>query len=141
MNTTGTWEIHCNASPDFTRKYGRKVKAVGGTYSVCRGYSEKRYVKIPNTPEGRKVADAVIREFGRYHGSGRKNSCVVISRGVVEPIYANPNITTKNWLDMSWVPVQYVPRGEGIDKAQEMVEKAAQQAVARGYVVGFEVAS
>ena len=61
-NTTANWEIHCKPDAAFTRKYGRKVKAVGGSYGDCRGYAETRYVVIPDSPEGRKVADAVIRD-------------------------------------------------------------------------------
>jgi len=58
-------EIHLNSSPDFTRKgYGKKVKAVGGKFAECRGYSSIRFVHIPmlgNT----ELIDEVIHKFGQ----------------------------------------------------------------------------
>jgi len=132
-NTTANWEIHIGSCSDFTRKgYGRKVKAVGGRFSTCRGYCDKRYVHIPDTPEGRKVADAVIKAFP----AGAKTT--IISRGVIKAVYEGREDYCR-WGNMAWVPVQYVdPRSEGTTEARAKCEKAAQQAIRRGYVSGYE---
>jgi hypothetical protein len=69
-------ELHLNGSPDFTRKYGHKVKSLGGRYSACRGYSIKRFVDVPWTTEGQSLANELIAEFGNS-----KRTTVVL-RGV-----------------------------------------------------------
>jgi hypothetical protein len=39
-----TLEIHCNPDPAFVRELGPRVKALGGSYSDCRGDTSRRYV-------------------------------------------------------------------------------------------------
>jgi len=136
MNTTtASWEIHCDASSDFTKKgFGRKVKAVGGHFSKCRGYCDKRFVHIPDTPEGREVADAVIAAFPHY------GKTTIISRGVIKAV-RNDRPEFTRWYNMAWVEVQYIKGNETIADARAKCEKAAQQAVSRGYVDGYEFAT
>lgn len=53
-------------NPEFVRKFGRRVKAVGGRYSSCRGYHYTRFVHIPvNTTfasgyKGLKLAQEIL---------------------------------------------------------------------------------
>ncbi len=68
-------ELHLGTSPEFTR-YSKKVKALGGRYSDCRGNAYKRFVDLPWTPEGRELANKLIAEFGR----GKRTTAIV--RGV-----------------------------------------------------------
>lgn len=57
-------DLHLNSSPEFSR-YAKKVRALGGRYSECRGYSPKRYVTLPWTDDGRKLANLLISKFGQ----------------------------------------------------------------------------
>jgi hypothetical protein len=57
-------ELHIGTSPEFS-KYSKKVKALGGKYSDCRGNTYKRFVTLPWTPEGRELADTLVAKFGR----------------------------------------------------------------------------
>ena len=70
-------ELHIGTSPEFSR-YSKKVKALGGKYTDCRGYSSKRYVTLPWTEEGRALADKLVAEFGRRFSHGT----TLIVRGV-----------------------------------------------------------
>lgn len=56
-------ELHLGPSASFT-KYSKRVKALGGKYSDCRGNTYKRFVTLPWTPEGRELADKLVAEFG-----------------------------------------------------------------------------
>lgn len=140
-NTTlnAAWELHLRPSPEFTKKgYGRKVRALGGRWNECRGYAYKRFVTLPDTPAGRALADILIAEFGPRNGKGT----TVISRGVIQAVYEH-RTDYGHWSNMAWVEVQYVkPQdGEGVAAARAKCEKAAQQAVARGFVSGYKFAS
>lgn len=68
-------ELHLSSSPLFT-KYAKKVKALGGKYSECRGHSNTRYVHLPLTGEGRALANRLVAEFSA------RPVTVVIARGV-----------------------------------------------------------
>jgi hypothetical protein len=57
-------ELHLGTSPEFSR-YSKKVKALGGTYSECRGYASHRFVHLPLTEDGKALANKLISEFGR----------------------------------------------------------------------------
>lgn len=57
-------ELHLGTSPEFTR-YSKKVKALGGTYSQCRGNAGYRFVDLPLTEDGRALVNELIARFGR----------------------------------------------------------------------------
>lgn len=73
-------ELHLASSPEFSR-YSKKVKAIGGSYSACRGNCYKRYVSLPWTDEGRALANKLIAEFGRGKSNSNRGTPVV-ARGV-----------------------------------------------------------
>lgn len=59
-----TLELHIWGGPDFTRlAWARKVKDLGGRYSECRGYEDMRFVFLPNTAPGRKLAAELGAQF------------------------------------------------------------------------------
>jgi hypothetical protein len=58
-------ELHLGTSPEFSR-YSKKVKALGGTYSECRGHASYRFVSLPLTEDGKALANKLIAEFGRH---------------------------------------------------------------------------
>jgi hypothetical protein len=68
-------ELHLSSSPLFS-KYAKKVKALGGRYTECRGHSHTRYVHLPLTSEGRSLANRLIAEFSA------RPATTVIARGV-----------------------------------------------------------
>lgn|SRR5262245_33786297 len=53
-------ELHVGTSPEFTRVFGARVKAQGGSYSHARGYGEKRFVKLPLNARGLALAEAIL---------------------------------------------------------------------------------
>ncbi len=54
------WRIHAPADSDFPRRFGARVRAIGGTFSRIRGQVDCRFVYLPGTPEGRKIADEIL---------------------------------------------------------------------------------
>lgn len=76
-------ELHLTGSPEFSR-YSKKVKAIGGSYSACRGHSHTRFVHLPLDEAGRSLANKLIAEFGRGrnpHARGDSGTVVVV-RGI-----------------------------------------------------------
>ena len=55
-------ELHVNGNTALTKRFGKKIKAAGGTYSECRGHSYKRFVTLPI--EGNEaLINALATEF------------------------------------------------------------------------------
>lgn len=73
-------ELHLDASPTFTRRFGKKVQAAGGHYSHARGDTTTRYVHVP-VKEVKLIAD-LLNEFPR--AGWRTKHQVVITRDTVE---------------------------------------------------------
>jgi len=79
-----TLEMHLSASPAFTAKrWGHRVKNLGGRYSECRGDRDTRFVELPATRDGYLLADALLRDFRKYGC----NKTTVVVRG-----YDLPNV-------------------------------------------------
>ena len=94
-------ELHLSPHTEgWTRKFGKKVKEAGGTYSACRGTSDTRYVVLP------VAAWELINEIVRFEVSyrielGTKSEVKVpmIARGLDVPGY--------NGQYPSWMSVHY----------------------------------
>ena len=104
------WELHLFPSTEFTKKFGKKVKAAGGTYSACRGYCDRRYVTVPSTCV--ELIDALLAAYP----TGR--TCAVLR-------------TPSRFSRPSWVVVQH---GQTAAELEAGVERAAERAVKRGYL-------
>lgn len=89
-------ELHLGTSPEFTR-YSKKVKALGGRYSDCRGHASKRYVTLPWSDEGRALANKLFEEFVWCPKT------TLIVRGVDS--YRNKHV-------QAWVIVHKIDKGE-----------------------------
>lgn len=89
-------ELHLGTSPEFTR-YSKKVKALGGKYSDCRGNASKRFVTLPWSDEGRALANKLFEEFVWC----QKTTLIV--RGVDS--YRNKHV-------QAWVIVHKIDKGE-----------------------------
>jgi hypothetical protein len=114
-------ELHLYGEPSFT-KFAKQVKALGGHYSACRGMQRTRYVVLPWTEAGRKLANRLFAKYGTPT-SGKKG-VTVIARGVDK--YNEQHVP-------AWVTVQYIEKKENdpMGKLLELYRKAFQQAVDR----------
>lgn len=78
-------ELHLGPDPDFTKCHSRQVKAMGGTYTECRGYNDTRFVTLPNDDRGRALANELMRRYPGHdwgaRGSKRNRTCVVFRGG------------------------------------------------------------
>lgn len=92
--------VDIGADPKFTRKFGQRVKAVGGRYSDVRGHCERRYVHLPACalPLADEIArtyrpDVVVVESGRFRELGLRASSgmKVFSRGQLAAIDYRPS--------------------------------------------------
>lgn len=59
--------------PDFPRRFGKRVKAAGGSYSSCRGHDHRRYVHLP-LPGNEVLFNTLVCE--------QQNGCTVVVRGL-----------------------------------------------------------
>ena len=85
-------ELHLSGNPELIKKYGKKIKAVRGHYSECRGYQNKRFVTVPATetdlinvlvqtyPWGNTKTTMVARESGPTYGNALNNNLYYYSR-------------------------------------------------------------
>lgn len=53
-------ELHIAADPTFTRKWGKRVKIVGGSYSDIRGHAYKRYVMLPFNEQTASLVEGIV---------------------------------------------------------------------------------
>jgi hypothetical protein len=82
-----TLEVHCDTAP-LTRSMARRIKAVAGRYSDCRGDCVKRFVHLPVTPAGLALADEVIRERGLRNADGQV--CVIFRHARLRAYSTHP---------------------------------------------------
>jgi hypothetical protein len=76
-------ELHLSPCPELVKRYGKRIKAIGGSYSACRGYDTKRFVDIPATDEGLILCDVLRDQFAPMNRKGqrRRQRATVILRG------------------------------------------------------------
>lgn len=102
-----SFELHLNPSPDFTREgWGRKVKAVEGKFAACRGHTDIRFVTVPNTDAGQKLADELVQHFPKHKRT------TVICRG-----------TGVSGDASSWITVQRVASFESSAPTEVVLDK------------------
>ena len=95
----GRFTVRFYDLPDFTRRYGRRVRAVGGSYSECRGSTQYRNVEMPGTPEAFALADELLAELVKIEGAKLSERTVLIADGPMP--HSNCGRVE------SWVTVQY----------------------------------
>lgn len=103
--------LHLDAQP-LSASFVRRIKAVGGKYSHCRGDRMTRYIDLPSTEI------TLINELVRKHGNGKTTM-------VMRPNTRLP----------SWVVVQYVDARHTHSPCDQFKRKyaaALEQAKARG---------
>jgi hypothetical protein len=72
--TVKTLRVDIGGNPDFTKKgYGRRLVAMGGRFSECRGQSYERYLTVPTTAAGLDLAAEAIEAFGGRSLTSRRN--------------------------------------------------------------------
>ena len=62
--------LDLNTDPTFVKKYGKKVKEVGGSYDAARGQISHRFVYLPIAAES--LINDVWREFGSWDHTSKK---------------------------------------------------------------------
>lgn len=111
----------------FTRRYGSKIKALGGHYSECRGHQNKRSVGLPGTKHGLLLADQILAEAwdvetlpGYKHLEDR---VTMIAESPCDPHVGHIP---------AWVNVQY-PRtvAEFMEKIRAALEQAVERKIIR----------
>jgi hypothetical protein len=76
-------ELHLSSDATFTSgTWARKVKNLDGKYSECRGYDDTRFVVLPNTAPGRKLAAELMAKFPHFGPFSRKNRTGFILRDI-----------------------------------------------------------
>jgi hypothetical protein len=92
-------EIRLDLSPDptFTRRFGKRVKALGGSYDHVRGYANRRHVHMPfETSEQRDLVDAMLQTYPM--GGWRKKGTTVVF-GCAQRTYP------QSWMKVFEVPL------------------------------------
>jgi hypothetical protein len=80
-----TLRVDIGSNSDFTSKgFGKRLRAMGGNYSLCRGYDSTRFLDVPNTPEGLDFAADAIRAFGHGLLLNRKEGTRIVLKPVTE---------------------------------------------------------
>lgn len=126
-------ELQLGGSSSFTaRRFGQKVKALGGRYNECRGLLEVRGVHLELTPAGIELAQELLREFpASYH---RADQTPVVYRGF--PGMLKPWATVQKGEDLEKTTAAFVAGYEqhvqrGLAASAETLEAAAQTEAAR----------
>jgi len=91
----GVVRMDLTTSPSLVKRFGKKIKTAGGTYSKCRGYADYRYVSLPLNDDTRDLINTLIREYGKT--GGKDTTMVARSTGVSGA--------------QAWMDVHYVPHG------------------------------
>lgn len=91
----GSVELHLNPDPSLPRRFGKRIKKMGGSYRAARGHADTRFVSIPWTAEGRDLANTLVEQFGRDFGS--KKTVCIMRGGEIKHTFP------------AWVVVQNVP--------------------------------
>jgi putative transposon-encoded protein len=94
MREIAGFELHISGASRFTVKYGKQVKQIGGKYSRMKPtFGNKRYVDIPNTFVGRKLVDAIMRDFGNE--KRKRDHFIIIKVAGYDPSPSWVNVTYK----------------------------------------------
>ena len=65
-----TFTITISTDPEMTKRFGRKVKKLGGKYDHARGgYNYRRGVTLPINDDGFALGQTLLKEFPNYKGA------------------------------------------------------------------------
>jgi len=77
----GAFELHLRVSVELTPTMRKRIKEMGGKYSECRGNSDRRFVTIPNSAEGRELSAQLLNKSADgVRSSGKRYTAVCILR-------------------------------------------------------------
>jgi hypothetical protein len=78
--------VDISPDPDFTKRgWGMRVRKIGGEYSECRGYADKRFVTLPFNADGRALASSLTKTFPTpptFRGKGNRNKVTWVAEGL-----------------------------------------------------------
>jgi len=69
---------------DLPRRWGHRIRELGGEYSEARGASMVRYVKLPASPAGIALAATLVREY-HVPGMSRESGAPFCTTAVARP--------------------------------------------------------
>jgi len=100
-------ELQLNPSHDLPRVHGKRIKALGGRYRACRGYSDTRYVHLPCTKQGLCLADELVSVYPsrKRNVAGtpvvfrpeRADTCVFYIAVDSPPLYEHAALMARAW--------------------------------------------
>jgi len=70
--SVGAFELHLPSAFELSQSRRKKIVELGGNYSECRGYSDTRFVAIPNSALGRELAATLLNEASAPYCEGGK---------------------------------------------------------------------
>lgn len=95
----------------FTRKFGKRVKALGGSYDQCRGsYSSRRRIYFDWSLEGQELLEDILRFFESTREEKRPSIDVsfITDNGSYEVYHVEEGLTAKELVDRAADQVQYL---------------------------------
>ena len=92
-------ELHLNGSTTLPRKFGKQIKALGGSYSTCRGHNTTRFVTLPVS-------------FTDFSAGAEAHK--LVNRLVLDYGFAKTTVVLRGTRDHSGAVVQYVSRGDSV---------------------------
>ena len=119
-----TVDIHACADPEFTRRFGKRVKAAGGDYSHARGNQCTRFVTVPITePE---MIDEIVAAYPHYKKTTVIFNGMAVRAGNAHAPWSVQHVATGETIKSAWSRFVTATRGEHIQK--DVTEHYAQQA-------------
>jgi len=115
LNNPASVEMHFSSYNDLVKRFGRKIKAAGGTYTACRGRRTTRTVCLSLRDDTRALINALVNAYG-----GPKTPMIARGTGVRG--------------SMAWMDVHYVHKNDDdpVGTFLGLYWQAVRQAMDRG---------
>lgn len=125
----GDFELHLSPGTPLSATLRKKINALGGHYSECRGDAGLRFVKLPNLKGGRALALQCLQLDAQYKrelfGEDRKTTVVVRGR------FARSNdrvCDRKNWTEADLLRELKVVNDAALPRAIAQAQRDAVEA-------------
>lgn len=75
-------EMHLSVNAELPKRFGTRIKAAGGEYSTCRGYTTKRFVTVPISET--ELINELMAAYGRRFEDDTQKITVIFRGGFRE---------------------------------------------------------
>lgn len=89
-NKSNRIELHIAPDPEFTRTHGARLKRIGGTYSAARGDATRRFVHVPLTAEGIRLAEEIAAAYPLASWGKVKPAVAMIRGRRIDALHSRP---------------------------------------------------